>query len=49
VLQSNWPESLNAPEQRGFGAGVVIAPGGQIAQMLARDAADFAVVMLHGR
>lgn len=49
VLQSNWPESLNVPEQRGFGAGVVIAPDGYIVRTLARDAADVAVVTLPGR
>jgi len=46
VLQSNWPESLNAPESRGFGAGVVIAPGGRRVQTLPRDAAALAVVEL---
>lgn len=46
VLQSNWPESLNAPGQRGFGAGVVIAPGGSRVQTLPRDAAALVVVDL---
>jgi len=46
VLQSNWPESLNAPEQRGFGAGVVIAPGGRRVQTLPRDATALAFVEL---
>ncbi|WP_310263533.1 nitrilase-related carbon-nitrogen hydrolase [Roseateles saccharophilus] len=46
VLQSNWPVALNAPEQRGFGAGVVIAPGGGCVQTLPRDAAALAVVEL---
>jgi len=39
VLQSNWPESLNAPEQRGFGSSVVIAPDGARIATLPRDAA----------
>lgn len=46
VLQSNWPESLNAPGARGFGAGVVIAPGGRRVQTLPRDAAALRVVEL---
>lgn len=46
VLQSNWPESLNAPESRDFGASVVIAPGGRRVQTLPRDAAALAVVEL---
>lgn len=44
VLQSNWAESLNAPESRGFGAGVVIAPGGACVQTLPRDAAALVLV-----
>jgi predicted amidohydrolase len=39
VPQSNWPESLNEPAQRGFGAGVVIAPDGGCITTLPRDAA----------
>lgn len=39
VLQSNWSESLNAPEQRGFGGSVVLAPDGTRIATLARDAA----------
>lgn len=46
VLQSNWPESLNAPEQRGFGAGVVVAPGDDLVTTLPRDAAAQVVVTL---
>jgi len=46
VLQSNWPESLNMPEQRGFGAGVVIAPGGIRLRTLPRDAAALMAVDL---
>lgn len=46
VLQSNWAESLNAPEQRGFGASVVIAPGGRCVQTLPCDAAALAMVEL---
>ncbi|MBI3345614.1 MAG: hypothetical protein HY020_00205 [Burkholderiales bacterium] len=46
VLQSNWPESLNAPEHRGLGAGVVIAPDGRLAMTLPRDAAALALVAL---
>lgn len=46
VLQSNWSQSLNAPAARGFGAGVVIAPGGRLVQTLPRDAAALAVVNL---
>ncbi len=46
VLQSNWPEGLNEPGQRGFGAGVVIAPGGSRMQTLPRDAAALAVIEL---
>lgn len=44
VLHSNWPESLNAPAQRGFGAGVVIAPDGRVVQTLPRDAPALAFV-----
>ncbi len=39
VLQSNWAQSLNLPTQRGFGAGVVIAPDGRLATTLPRDEA----------
>jgi len=39
VLQSNWPQSLNAPGQPGFGASVVIAPSGVRTATLPRDAA----------
>lgn len=46
VLQSNWPESLNAPEQRGFGASVVIAPDGHCVLTLPRDEAALIVVDL---
>lgn len=46
VLQSNWPESLNAPESRGFGASIVIAPGGCRVQTLPRDAAARVLVDL---
>ncbi len=46
VLQSNWPESLNVPGTRGFGAGVVIAPGGRRVQTLPRDAAALVAVDL---
>jgi len=46
VLQSNWPESLNAPTQRGFGASVVIAPDGRRVTTLPRDAAAQVVVAL---
>lgn len=46
VLQSNWPESLNAPETRGFGAGVVIAPGGRRLQTLPRDMAALTLMEL---
>ncbi|MGM9483566.1 hypothetical protein ACS5PN_20375 [Roseateles sp. NT4] len=46
VLQSNWPESLNEPGVRGFGAGVVIAPDGRLVQTLPRDEAALAVVDL---
>lgn len=46
VLQSNWPASLNAPAQRGFGAGVVIAPGGRLVTTLPRDEAALAFVTL---
>lgn len=46
VLQSNWPESLNAPEGRGFGAGIVIAPDGRGVTTLPRDAAAQVVVTL---
>lgn len=45
VLQSNWPESLNAP-QRGFGAGVVIAPDGRRTATLPRDEAALSVVAI---
>ena len=46
VLQSNWAESLNEPRARGFGAGVVIAPDGQVVQTLPVDAAALVVVTL---
>jgi len=46
VLQSNWPEGLNTPEHRGFGASVVISPGGALARTLPRDEAAVAVVEL---
>jgi predicted amidohydrolase len=46
VLQSNWPASLNAPEQRGFGASVVIAPDGRTVQTLPRDAAAQQVICI---
>ncbi|KQV61002.1 hypothetical protein ASC95_06170 [Pelomonas sp. Root1217] len=46
VLQSNWPESLNEPEQRGFGVSVVIAPDGRRVQTLPRDEAALVVVDL---
>jgi predicted amidohydrolase len=46
VLQSNWPESLNAPGHRGFGASVVIAPDGATAMTLPRDAASLVLVEL---
>ncbi len=46
VLHSNWPESLNTPEQRGFGASVVIAPSGQLVQTLPRDAPAQGIVVL---
>lgn len=46
VLQSNWPESLNAPASRGFGASVVIAPDGRCMETLPRDAAHLALVGL---
>ncbi|KQY89130.1 hypothetical protein [Pelomonas sp. Root1444] len=46
VLQSNWPESLNAPAQRGFGDSVVIAPDGRRVATLPRDAAAQVVVAL---
>jgi predicted amidohydrolase len=46
VLQSNWPESLNAPEDRGLGASVVIAPDGRCVTTLPRDAAAQVVVAL---
>ena len=46
VLQSNWPASLNAPEHRGLGASVVIAPGGRCVRTLPRDGAALAVVTL---
>lgn len=46
VLQSNWPESLNAPAQRGFGASIVIAPDGRRVATLPRDAAAQVVVAL---
>lgn len=46
VLQSNWPESLNAPGQPGFGASVVIAPDARLVQTLPRDAASLACVAL---
>jgi predicted amidohydrolase len=48
VLQSNWPESLNEPGQRGFGAGVVIAPSGRRVQTLPREAAALTLVELAG-
>lgn len=44
VLQSNWPQSLNAPESRGFGASLVIAPDGRCLQTLPRDATALVVV-----
>lgn len=46
VLQSNWPEGLNLPGPQGFGASVVIAPGGQRVMTLPRDAVALAVVAL---
>ena len=46
VLQSNWPESLNAPQQSGFGAGVVIAPDGRWMATLPRDEAALSVVTI---
>jgi len=46
VLQSNWPEGLNEPGQRGFGASVVIAPDGRLVQTLPRDAAALQAVEL---
>lgn len=46
VLQSNWPVSLNAPGQLGFGASVVIAPDGSRRATLPRDAAALSVVAL---
>jgi omega-amidase len=46
VLQSNWPESLNAPESRGFGASVVIDPGGCRIRTLPVDAPALALVEL---
>jgi omega-amidase len=46
VLQSNWPDGLNQPGQRGFGASVVIAPDGRRVQTLPRDDATLAVVTL---
>lgn len=47
VLQSNWPQGLNAPGQRGFGASVVIAPGGRHIETLPRDEAALRLVTLH--
>ncbi|KQW51615.1 hypothetical protein ASD88_03005 [Pelomonas sp. Root662] len=46
VLQSNWPEGLNLPGQRGFGASVVIAPDGRRVMTLPRDEAALTVVDL---
>ena len=46
VLQSNWAESLNAPEHRGLGASVVITPAGRIATTLPREAAAQGLVAL---
>lgn len=46
VLQSNWPEGLNLPGPQGFGASVVIAPGGALVSTLPRDAAALRVVDL---
>jgi len=46
VLQSNWPQGLNEPEHRGFGAGVVIAPGGALVRTLPRDEVAQVVVQL---
>jgi len=46
VLQSNWAESLNAPEHRGLGASVVITPAGRLATTLPRDAAAQSLVEL---
>jgi omega-amidase len=46
VLQSNWPEGLNQPGPRGFGASVVIAPGGRRVATMPRDAAALAFVTL---
>lgn len=46
VLQSNWPEGLNQPGQRGFGASVVIAPDGRLVATLPRDEAALAFVSL---
>ena len=39
VLQSNWPEGLNTPGRRGFGASVVIGPDGHRTATLPRDEA----------
>lgn len=49
VLQSNWPESLNLPAQRGFGAGAVIAPDGHLAATLPRDEAALVICDLGDR
>ena len=46
VLHSNWAGSLNLPDQRGFGAGVVVAPDGRLVSTLPRDAAAQVVVTL---
>ena len=46
VLQSNWPEGLNQPDQRGFGGSVVIDPDGRRVATLARDEAALAFVTL---
>jgi predicted amidohydrolase len=46
VLQSNWPEGLNSPGSRGFGASLVIAPDGRRVDQLPSDAPALAVVAL---
>lgn len=44
VLQSNWPEGLNAPASRGFGGSVVIDPAGRMMERLPLDRAVLSVV-----
>ncbi len=49
VVQSNWPNALNAPERTYLGESKVYAPDGEVLLTLPRDAAGFGVFSLGDR